>query len=381
MRRTRVLHVISGLGVGGAERMLARLIEYGEPETIEPFVVSLTDEGELASEIRSSGATVRTLGMTRARPSLAGFARLTALMRELKPDVVQTWMYHADLVGGLAAKFSGGIPVAWGIRHSDLDPEATKTTTLRVAKVCARFSRVLPTRIICNSHISREIHARLGYDDARMMVIPNGFDLALYRPDAQARSSVRDELNLPQDTTIIFAAGRHHPQKDHTTLIAAAGMLTKSMPDLHVVACGKNMTYDNAALEQQIEERRLRSSVHLIGPRSDMPRLLAAADLFTSSSSHGEAFPQVVGEAMAYSLPCVVTDVGDSGIIVDDTGVVVPPRSPSALAEGWKQLLTMDAEERQGLGKRARRRIQDNYEIHEVVRRFSEVHRGLSRAA
>ena len=380
MRRTRVLHVISGLGVGGAERMLARLIEYGESETIEPLVVSLTDDGELASEIRASGVTVRTLGMTRARPSLAGFARLTALMRELKPDVVQTWMYHADLMGGLAAKLAGRIPVAWGIRHSDLDPEATKPGTLRVAGACARLSRVLPRRIICNSHISREIHAGLGYDDARMMVIPNGFDLALFRPDAHARSSVRDELRLPDDATIIVAAGRHHPDKDHATLISAAGILIKLMPDIHVVACGKDVTYDNPALARQIEESCIGSNVHLIGPRSDMPRLLAATDLFTSSSS-GEAFPQVVGEAMACGVPCVVTAVGDSGIIVGDTGVVVPPRDPPALAEGWQQLLTMNAEERRGLGDRARKRIQDNYEIHEVVRRFSEVHRELSRAA
>ena len=381
MKQMRVLHIISGLGSGGAEWMLYRLLRASDGERCLPYVVSLTGTEPMGRRIRDLGVQVDALGLSPERPNPFGLFRLASHIRRLRPDVIQTWMYHADLAGGVAARFAGSIPVVWGIHHTTFSSSDAKPRTLRVVRLCALLSKSLPSRIVCCSEATMRTHIDLGYDSRKMQVIPNGFDLELFKPDTSARHSVRRELGLPDDVLLIGMVARYHPQKDHKNFIVAASLIAHALPTSHFVLCGSGVEPNNKPLMDLIVSSGIRNRTHLLGARNDTPRLYAALDLYVSPASHGEAFPLVVGEAMACGVPCVVTDVGDSGIIVDDTGVLVPPRNPSALASGWRQLLTMDTKERRELGQRARKRIQDNYEIHDVERRFSKVYSELSHAA
>jgi len=381
MTQIRVLHIISGLGSGGAEWMLYRLLRASDDGRNLQHVVSLTDTEPMGCRIRDLGVRVDALRLSPEHPNPLGLFRLASHIRRFRPDVIQTWMYHADLAGGVAAKFAGRVPVVWGIHHTTFSSSDAKPRTLRVVKLCALLSKRLPNRIVCCSEATMRSHIDLGYDRSRMQVIPNGFDLELFKPDTSARHSVRRELGLPDNVLLIGMVARYHPQKDHRNFIVAASLIADVLPTSHFVLCGSGVEPDNKPLMDLIASSGIGNRTHLLGARNDTPRLYAALDIYVSPASHGEAFPLVVGEAMACGVPCVVTDVGDSSIIVDDTGVVVPPRNPSALAGGWRQLLTMDAKERRKLGERARRRIQDNYEIHEVERRFSEVYGELSHAA
>ena len=375
----QLVHIITGLNTGGAETMLYKLLSAMEREAFEPLVVSLTDIGPVGEKIRALGVPVRALGMRRGVPDPRGVWRLVRLLKRQRPYLVQTWMYHADLLGGLAARLAGrGIPVVWGIHHSNLDPKGNKRTTIWTARVCARLSHRLPSRIVCCSEASRQVHAALGYAPQKMVVIPNGFDLSAFRPDPSARESVRRELGVAADALLIGLVGRFDPQKDHSNFVAAAALLSAAYPEAHFLLCGDGVNWDNQKLAGWIEEAGLRKRFHLLGRREDMPRLTAALDI-ASSSSYGEGFPNVIGEAMACGVPCAVTDVGDSAFIVGDTGLVVPPRDPEALAQAWKKLIDMGQEGRQRLGGAARKRILENFNLPDIIARYEALYKEAAR--
>jgi glycosyltransferase involved in cell wall biosynthesis len=372
----RVAHVITGLNPGGAEMMLFKLLSAMDRVVFKPEVISLTGMGPLAERIQALDITVRALGMRRGVPNPLSLLRLAVWLRRSKPDVIQTWMYHADLIGGIAAKLVGGIPVIWGIRHSNLDPQGSKRKTIWTANACARLSNWLPTQIVCCSEASLPVHAALGYATRKMCVIPNGFDLDVFRPDPSARRSVRAELGIPEDTLLIGMFARFHAQKDHRNFVEAAALLHAHHPDIHFLLCGDGITWENRVLSGWIVTASIHEHCHLLGPREDIPRLAAALDI-ASSSSFGEGFPNVVGEAMSCGVPCVVTDVGDSDRIVGTTGRIVAAKDPEALAMAWKEMIDLGEEGRRGLGVAARKRVMDRYELSRIVEKYEALYTSL----
>jgi glycosyltransferase involved in cell wall biosynthesis len=370
----KIIHVITDLNTGGAETMLYKLVSKMDWDKFEIQVISLTDIGPIGKKIEDLGIPVSALGMRRGIPNPVAIFTLARWLRRARPDIVHTWMYHSDLMGGLAAKLGGSFPVVWGIRHSNLDPEGNKQSTIWTAKTCARFSRWLPVKIACCSEASRHVHTALGYDPDRMVVIPNGFDLNLFKPDLEGVALVRQELGIPEDTMLIGMVGRFDPQKDHILFIKAAALLKKENRDVQFLLCGDDITWKNQKLSKWLDETGLHIYFHLLGRRNDIPRIMNALDI-ASSSSYGEGFPNVVGEAMACGTPCIVTDVGDSALIVGDTGIVVPPRDPNALALAWKELIEIGKDKRQKLGHDARLRIRDNFNLLYVVKRYEELYK------
>ena len=213
-----------------------------------------------------------------------------------------------------------------------------------------------------------------------MVVIPNGFDLAAFRPDPPARWSVRHELSIPAETPLIGLVGRFHPQKDHQTFVQAAAWLHTRLPETHFLLCGDGITWENPTLAAWIETAGLRPCFHLLGRRDDIPRLTAALDLASSSSAYGEGFSNVIGEAMACGVPCVVTDVGDAALLVGSTGRVVPPRTPQALAQEWYALLALEREGKEQLGRAARQRIEAHFSLPAIVARYEALYAALASA-
>lgn len=374
-----IAHVITGLRQNGAETMLLKLLQQTDRTQFSVRVFTLlAPPGPLAEPIQAMGIPVDALGISRGVPNPMGVWRLASALRDMRPDVVQTWMYHADLVGGLAAKLASiRLPVLWNIRQSTFDPNHTRRRTVGVARLCATLSGHLPHGIICCSEAARRVHVALGYDEAKIQVIPNGFDPVAFRPDADARIALRAELGLPADVPLVGIVARVEPQKDHRTFVAAAARLHARLPNVHFVICGNGADPSNAELMAWIDGAGLSSMCHLLGQRNDVPRITAALDLATLSSAYGEGFPNVLGEAMACEIPCVATDVGDSAHVVDDTGRIVPPRDPDALASAWGDLLTAGDAERKALGQRARRRILDNFSISRVTRAYEAVYRSV----
>lgn len=372
----KIVHVTTTLDTGGAEMMLYRLLAARTDDDLEPVVVSLSDCGPIGEMIRGLRVPVHTLGMRPGWPSPLAFARLVALLRRERPVLVQTWLYHADLFGGLAARVVGGIPVAWGLHVGTLDPTLMRRSTLQVVQLCARLSRWLPAAIVACAEEARRVHVAFGYDPEKMVVIPNGFDTEALRPDPAARVSVRAELGLPLETPLVGLVARFHPQKDHRMFARAAEHLRWRWhrDDVHFVLCGRGATWDNPELAQWLDEANVRDRCHLLGDRRDVARLQASLDLACLSSAGGEAFPLVLGEAMACGVPCVATDVADTRLLVGEAGRIVPPRDPVALAAAMAEVLDLQETERARLGKIARRRIESCYALPRIVERYGALH-------
>lgn len=378
----RVVHVITGLGQGGAESVLWRLATFPGQE-VEHIVVSLTDDGIYGERLRAAGVTVHALGMPRGRITLGGFMALRRLIAGARPDAVQTWMYHADLIGGLAARLAGVRAVAWGIRNSGAHLERSSRSARMVLRACALLSGVLPGAIVCAAQDAAERHAAKGYRRDRMVVISNGYDLSRYAPDAASRARVRAQWGLDGDVPVIGCVARWDPLKDHANLLRAVAALVRDGRDagLRCVLVGRGMTIDNPELMALVDKLGLRERLVLAGPSDDVPAVMNGLDLHVLSSC-AEGFPNVVAEAMACGVYCVVTDVGDAAYIVGDTGVVVPPEQPEALARGIETALRDVASRGQGrAGEAGRARVLANFDLARMVRDYIAVWRRLSGAS
>ena len=370
----KVLHIITGLSMGGAEMMLLKTLKATDKNKFEPLVISLTDSGEIGSRIKELGVPVLALSMSSGVSGLLSIFRLVKQIKKASPEIIQTWMYHADLLGGLAAKLAGYRNIVWNIRNSDLDPLKTKLHTRITVKVCAFLSSWVPKKIISNSSNSALIHQQAGYQKDKFTIIPNGFDLQEFSNDKKTRESVRKELGFDEDICLIGFVARFDPQKDHKGFVEAAALLKSKVNNVHFLLIGKDIDADNQQLNNWINSVGLTDSFRLLGLRSDVSRITSAFDLATSSSSYGEAFPNVIGEAMACGIPCVVTDVGDSALIIGATGKVVPPDNPQALADAWQSLLLKSDAERHELGLIARKRIEENFSIKAITRQYEHLY-------
>lgn len=331
-----ILHIISGLSDGGAEAVLYRLCRYDTAS--RHHVVTLMDGGKYGPLLEAQGIQVTCLNMPRGRFTLSGGWQLWRLIRKIRPNAVQTWMYHADLIGGTICLLAGKRNVSWGIHHSSLDSSGTARSTLAVARLCAWLSRIVPRNIICCAQKSADVHAAYGYDAGRIHVVPNGYDLSEYRPDPAASYGLRNQLGLTLDAAVIGFVARFNPLKDHDNLLAALGLLRARGFTPICLLVGDGMTADNRALVERIAALGLSDQVCLLGRRSDIPAVMNALDLHVMSSL-SEAFPNVLAEAMACGTPCVSTDVGDAAAIVGETGIIVPPSDPEALAAAIETFL------------------------------------------
>lgn len=370
----KIIHVITGLNNGGAEAVLYRLCTHDKNNT--HIVISLMDEGKYGVMLRDAGIEVHCINMPQGRFTLAGLAKLFRLFRNLKPNIVQTWMYHADLIGGVVAKLAGVKRVFWNIRHTTLEPRKSKRTTIIIAKLCAAISRFVPTGIVCCANKAKEVHSSLGYIRNKMTVIGNGYDLTLYAPQDVADNKIRDELHINDITPLLGMVGRFDPQKDHLGLLLSLSMVKKSGVNFKFCLIGRDLNQHNSLLVSKISELDLNDNMVLLDQRSDIHAVMNSLDIHVLSSSFGEGFPNVVAEAMACSTPCITTDVGDAALIVGDTGWIVPPEEPKLLAEAI--ILALDEKnnisEHWNMRKQnARLRIVQKFSIETMVKNYVAV--------
>jgi glycosyltransferase involved in cell wall biosynthesis len=373
----KILHIINSFEYGGAETMLCNLMGRADRDRFVPVVAALIDDMRTAGPVLDAGIAVHVIGMRPGVPNPRGVMRLAGLLRRERPAVVQTWMDHSNLIGALAVGLSQvRAPLVWGVHHACHMPGLSKRSTLWTVAACARLSGRVPRWVVCCSEASRVAYASHGFASERLKVIPNGFDTQTFRPDPEARSQVRRELGLAPDVTLIGLIARYDPFKDHDNFLRAAAIVAREAPEVRFLLCGVGVDRSNDVLAAAVRSLGLGNRCHLLGPRRDVARVMAALDLAVSSS-RAEAFPLAVGEAMACGVPCVVTDVGDSAAIVGATGWVVPPRDPHALAAACRSAFGISPSARIQRGMEARRRICEQFDLTGIVRRYEELHESL----
>lgn len=376
-KKIKVLHIISGLNIGGAETVLYRLLSNLDKNIFESQVISLSDFGPIGNKIRTLGIYVIALGMRRGVPNPLYILRLIILLRKIRPDVIQTWMHHADLIAGIAGKLSGPVPIIWNIRVSSLDKSKEKCTTRWTVKLCALLSHFVPNLIISVAESAKRDAINQGYDGRRIITIPNGVDANIFKPDSQSKRKVRKQLNVPVTSTLIGLIARFDPQKDHQNFIRAASLVWRNFPEAYFLMCGDDVKWENRELNDMILRAGLKSNCFLLGRCDDIPLITASLDIAVLSSSYGEGLPNVIIEAMACGIPCIATDVGDSALIVGNIGKIVPKKNPKLLALGIIELLSIRNYQRIRLGKMARERVLKYFSIERMVASYEKIYKNI----
>ena len=359
----KVAHIITGLEDGGAEAVLYRLCVADNKNS--HVVISLQGNGKYGPLLDVTGIIVHCLEMPRGSITFGGILKLVHLLRDIQPDVVQTWMYHADLIGGLVARAMGVRKVFWGLHSTTLKKGKTKRTTIIVAKINALLSRWIPKRIVSCSQKGVLVHQALGYAKDKFTVIPNGYDLRQFAFNPQLGHALKLSLSIPDEMPLFGMVGRFDPHKDHLNLIAALGLLKQDGCDFRCVLVGSGMTEENSELMSWLDKYEVHDRVLLLGQRNDIPTIMNMIDVHVLSS-YGEAFPNVLCEAMACGTPCVTTDVGDAAVIVGDTGWVVAPGSVKLLSQAMFESIQMkfaNLTEWEMREIKATQRIFDNFSI------------------
>jgi glycosyltransferase involved in cell wall biosynthesis len=367
-RPRKILYVTAGLRGGGAEAMLTRLATAKPGLADEITLVSLLPADGHMERLIAGGVTVLELQFDKVGGVAAGLLRLAKLIANSRPDIVQGWMYHGDLAALVALVMSGRrnrTRLVWSIRCSDMDLRRYGRGLRLVVKACTLLSG-WPDLVTANSAAGLESHLALGYRPRRAEVVANGIDIDEFRPDPDLRRVVRSELGLPEDAMVLAHVARVDPMKDHGSLLAAM----TGLPDVSALLVGAGTENLPAA-----------RNVLRLGRRHDVARLLAAADFTVSSSRFGEGFSNALAEGMACGLPAVATDVGDAKVILGDTGLVVPPDDPSAMAAAIRMLAGEPAAARADRRTRARARIVDNFAMPRALQRYADLYASLKTVA
>jgi len=367
--KPKVLHVIVGLNIGGAERMLLRLVK--NSHSYDHVVVSLTNIGKIGLEIQKYGVRVIHLGLS-GQPSffqLKRFYELYKICKRVNPDIVQTWMYHADLFGGLIARLSGCKYVVWNIRNNNI-PQGIFSLTGFIIKLCSIFSYFIPKKIVCVGTSVANFHTRLGYDSKKLVVIENGYEF----------DSIFNEVvhNTADNEFVIGIIGRFDPLKGYEVFLKSLKhFFIESKKPTKIVMAGRGISLSNRPFFELFNSFNLPIEFFYFYDEIDsVSSFYRKIDLLVSSSV-SEGFPNVVVEAMACGVPCLVTKVGESETIVGRCGWVVPPNDALALKEKLMEIRDISSEELRTIGMKARERVHRNYSITKVVKKYECLYKDL----
>ncbi|MCK4099370.1 glycosyltransferase [Acinetobacter radioresistens] len=367
----KIAHVIIGLNVGGAELMLKRLVLTSQAKgKFKHEVISLTDLGALGLDLEQAGISVHILNMKSSLDLLRVYISLKKILKKIKPDVVQTWMYHSDLIGGLAAKNVGINNIIWGIRNTELDSNSGIIKKI-IRKTCALLSHKVPKKIICVASKAKNVHEHIGYCKEKMLVIPNGFDINRFNVDNELRYRYRDELKIQHNRLVIGNIGRFTPAKNQVNFIKACLLLLKKGYDFDVIIAGRNISLNNFEIKQLVGDKK---NFKVIGEIDQPEKFYNAIDVFCLSSIT-EGFPNVLGEAMATKRICLTTDAGDAKEILGNCGYHINGFTFDEIAKSIEiNILSKEHYNLKTIGERARLEVVKKYSLEKIVSDFEKLY-------
>ncbi len=373
-----VVHVATNLELGGAQRMLLKLVEAQVSEAATTHVVTLMPAGALGPALAATGARLHSLDLGRGGVSPMAAMRLGRLLGRLGPDLVQGWMYHGNLAASIGLAMTRGLgrprvrpALLWNIRGALDALERERWLTRQIVRLGARLS-ARPDAIVYNAEIAAHQHEAIGFHAARRRVIGNGFDTKRFAPEPGARRALRARLGLDPDSAsvVIGIAAEWRPMKDHPTLLAAMRRLVDRGLDVHLVLLGRGTAADSPMLVYHVAANGLVGRVHGLGATLDAAPIIAGMDVAVLASAWGEGFPNFIGEAMASAVPCVATDSGDCRRVIGEAGRVVPVGDPATLVDALAALVRAPATERARLGQLGRERILAHYTMAAIAAEY-----------
>jgi glycosyltransferase involved in cell wall biosynthesis len=357
--RSKFVLLTRALDYGGAERQMVALSNLLHQRGRQVTVVLFHDQGPLRSDLKKRGVEIRAVGKKNSGDFVGFFLRLIGILRDERPTILHTYLTVPNLFSALLKPALPGVKIVWGVRVSDMNMENYGRLYRWTYWIEAKFSRFADL-IIANSEAGRQESIKRGYPAAKIIVIPNGIDTERFHPAREAGNPLRERWGVLSGETLIGLVARIDPMKDHATFLQAAAQLSKQRADIRFICVGAGDEGLKQRLQQMAEHLQLGDRLIWAGAMNDMENVYNALDILTLTSAFGEGFPNVVGEAMACGVPCVVTDVGDAARIVAKTGYVAPRESPDAIVMGWHSLLSQD---RESLRQSARRHIVEEFSL------------------
>jgi glycosyltransferase involved in cell wall biosynthesis len=367
----KVIHIITGLGDGGAENSLYKICKYDHFN--KHIVISLTGPSKYFFLLKKLGITVYCFNFRFF--SIINFFNLKNLLQSLKPDVVQTWLVHGDFIGSICARFAGFKNIVWNVRYSNIKIGKAKLFTILLIRILSKLSFLIPKLIVVVSKSSKKNCIKLGYDKKKLYLIPNGYDLSIFKPNIKQKTNFKKKYRIKKKIPLIGIVARYDIVKDHENLINALSLIKLKNINFLCYLIGKNMDRNNNYLVSKIKKLKLDNFIKLLGATNNISQIMNALDVHILCSTR-EGFPNVVAEAMCCGTPCIVTDVGDSAFIVGKTGWVIPPKNTLKLAEAIeKALLEIDTKNWKIKCYEARFRIKNNFDIMKMVKSYNKVWR------
>jgi len=366
----KIIHIITTLGDGGAENTLSKICKHDKQN--KHIIICLKDGGKYYKILKKLGIQIYTLNI-KIYSSYKIF-NIVKILNSLKPDIIQTWLIHGDFIGGLMARLAGKDNIVWNIRHSNLQFKKSKILTILIQKLLIRFSFFIPKKIIVNSLKAKKIYKQSGYDEKKLIFIPNGYNLNIFKPNKKKNINFRKKYQIKKNTILIGNVARYDPKKDHSNLLKALRIIKSKRLNFLCLLFGFKINKDNLILVTEIKQLKLSKHIKLLGQNNDIPNIMNGLDIYVQSSSYGEGFPNVVAEAMACATPCVVTDVGDASRIVRRSGWVAPPNDPLKLASSIEKAINEFYSKK--WHKRCinvRKTIKKNFDITKMIQAYNKI--------
>ena len=372
--KPQVMHVISGLHVGGAETMLYRLLSQSSLQK-NSVVISLSSGGELTEKIRQLGVEVIEL----PRGSLfSTLKRLAEQVQLYKPNVLQSWLYRADLLTSWVA-WRARIPLIWNVRQTEVAMVAQQSHIWWAQRMAVYVSKWLPKKIIYCAQAAKNSHEHIGYKQSKGMVINNGVDTQHFSMDESLRRAQRQDLGVLNDEMLVGMVGRFDPLKNHARFLRVLRDVIKQCPKQTVkgVLVGRGINIENDELMELIQRYDLVGKIELIEEVDNIQPLYCALDVHVLTSD-SEGWPNVLAEAMSVGLPCVATDVGDVSGILSDRSEVINRNNETQIAKKVVEFVQLPKSERWKIGKLNREKIQQNSSLQSAVERYDDLYLNIA---
>jgi len=370
----KILHIITGLNNAGAEGVLYRLVLNDKRN--KHIVISLIDLGYFGSNLINNQVEVHELNFKKYSINIFGLLKINKIIKESNPDIIQSWMYHSDLVISIIKIFFRiKIPIFWNVRNSNIPFKITNLKLIIIIRICSILSYFIPAKIISCAKSIQKVHLNIGYKN-NFTIIPNGYDTELFKFSYKKRNTLRKFLKLDKIFTIGMVA-RWHPQKNHIFLLELLNKLKKNkIKKWKVVFIGKNMDLNNQKFNNLIKKYNISDHCLLLGERYNLKNLYNIFDISICCSLYGEGFQNIIAESMSMEVPVISFDVGDAKNILKDIEVTVPignkDQMYNLLLNYYKNFFN-NSLINDSIGQKARNKIILKYSISKMIMNYNNI--------
>lgn len=367
----KVLHIITGLRLGGAEGVLFNLVS--NDKINKHYIISLTNKSYYSEFFFKIGIDVHHFNFFDRSRLIKNFMNLVTVIRDISPTHIQTWMYHANFFSILLKPFFINLPFFWNLRGTHSFTSLNFSINF-IQVVLSLFSSIVPKKIICCSESVKINHMRY-FNISKLVVVNNGFDTIRLNSSEHERVALRNSLNLSNDSILFGMACRYHPQKDFYTLFESLNLIKTRGFEFKIILVGSNLNWDNLELVNIIKFYNLENFVLLNGISNNINEFYGVIDFYFMTSFYGEGFPNVIAEAMACGIPCISTNIGEASKIINSLGSIVEPQRPDLFAaEVIKFLKIMEDKSSFGeLKNKCREFIESNYGLSKMISNYNNV--------